>query len=704
MTEPGYSGTQAAKIVGITYRQLDYWARTDLIRPSLAEATGSGSRRRYSYRDLLELRVIKTLLDAGIRLESVREVFTYLRQHVTTDIASAHIVISGNQVVLCDGDELVDVLRQGQGVLNVLPLAGVKDDIDAQLVPLADDAAGDAPARRADADMSLERSPLDAVHRALGARMVPFGGWEMPLEYADGHDRRAPRLPRRRRRVRRVAPRHGARRRRRTRSTGCSGALTNDLGKIGPGRAQYTHLLDDADASVLDDIIVWWHPDDGDGDVFDVMPNASNTDRVRDAVGGDETTARAGRARRAGTGGARAPGDGVPRGRRRRSLPRRPRRRGRASPCTVAGTGYTGERGRRDRRPGRRRRRPVGRPSSAPAIAPAGLGARDTLRLEAGLPLHGHELGPGITPLQAGLGWVVAWGKPAFRGRGRAGGRARRPACAATSSASPPRVGGRRAPSCAVLVDGDVVGEVTSGNFSPVLGHGIALGFVPAGDRRRARRSTIDVRGTAAARHGRRRRRSSPSADAATAGRRSPSAGALPSSPVALLRRGLLRRRLLRRRGLLRRRLLGRRPSSAGARREPAPGRAPVRGRRRRPCGAGARRASRPGMRSAEQAAGLLGDLGERRHPPGEVVDDLHELAEVGRQRAQHRRVQRVGQPGRARARPGRSASASRFDSSSAIFTVRVICGSIARIGSSKSLSSRFTRCRRLVEVAPSSR
>jgi len=139
--DSGFSGTQAAKVVGITYRQLDYWARTDLIRPSLAEATGSGSRRRYSYRDLLELRVIKTLLDAGIRLESVREVFTYLRQHVTSDIAAAHIVISGNQVMLCDGDQLVDVLKRGQGVLNVLPLSGVKDDIDAQLVPLADDPA-----------------------------------------------------------------------------------------------------------------------------------------------------------------------------------------------------------------------------------------------------------------------------------------------------------------------------------------------------------------------------------------------------------------------------------------------------------------------------------------------------------------------------------------------------------------------------------
>ena len=138
MTEPGFSGTRAAKVVGITYRQLDYWARTDLLRPSLVEAAGSGSRRKYSYRDLLELRVIKTLLDAGIRLESVREVFSYLRQHVGTDIAAAHIVISGHQVALCDGDELVDVLRKGQGVLNVLPLAGVKDDIDAQLLPLGE--------------------------------------------------------------------------------------------------------------------------------------------------------------------------------------------------------------------------------------------------------------------------------------------------------------------------------------------------------------------------------------------------------------------------------------------------------------------------------------------------------------------------------------------------------------------------------------
>lgn len=136
MSEIGYSGTQAAKVVGITYRQLDYWARTDLIRPSLSDAAGSGSRRLYSYNDLVELRVIKTLLDAGIKLESVREVFRYLREHLAADIASAHLVISGTSVVLCQGDELIDVLNRGQGVLNVLSLRGLRNELDSELIPL----------------------------------------------------------------------------------------------------------------------------------------------------------------------------------------------------------------------------------------------------------------------------------------------------------------------------------------------------------------------------------------------------------------------------------------------------------------------------------------------------------------------------------------------------------------------------------------
>ena len=133
----GFSGTRAAKVVGITYRQLDYWARTDLIRPSLNDAAGSGSRRRYSYNDLLELKAIKKLLDAGIKLEQVRKVFEYLRKHVSTDIAAAHIVIDGSSVNLYDDGQLIDVLQRGQGVLNVLSMGGVKSELEADLAPSA---------------------------------------------------------------------------------------------------------------------------------------------------------------------------------------------------------------------------------------------------------------------------------------------------------------------------------------------------------------------------------------------------------------------------------------------------------------------------------------------------------------------------------------------------------------------------------------
>ncbi len=134
--EIGYSGTQTAKVVGISYRQLDYWARTDLIRPSLSDAKGSGSRRRYSYSDLLELKTIKKLLDAGIKLEQVRKVFEYLREKVAIDIAAAHIVIDGGSVNLYDGDELIDVLQNGQGVLNVLSMGGVRKELEDDLAPL----------------------------------------------------------------------------------------------------------------------------------------------------------------------------------------------------------------------------------------------------------------------------------------------------------------------------------------------------------------------------------------------------------------------------------------------------------------------------------------------------------------------------------------------------------------------------------------
>ncbi len=145
----GYSGTQTATVVGITYRQLDYWARTDLIRPSLSDASGSGSRRRYSYTDLLELKTIKKLLDAGIKLEQVRKVFDYLRQHVSTDIASAHLVIEGESVTVCTDGELIDVLKNGQGVLNmVFSMSGMKNELEADVADVAAEILEDEPFRR----------------------------------------------------------------------------------------------------------------------------------------------------------------------------------------------------------------------------------------------------------------------------------------------------------------------------------------------------------------------------------------------------------------------------------------------------------------------------------------------------------------------------------------------------------------------------
>ena len=165
---------------------------------------------------------------------------------------------------------------------------------------------------------------------------------------------------------------------------------------------------------MLDDIIVWWIEPTS---VFDVMPNASNTERVRSRDRG-ATTSRRERAIIAvqGPEARRAAGDGRAGGRGRRPVPRRAASRGTGTGCTVAGTGYTGEDGVELAVPAEAAVGCGGR-SSPRASTPAGLGARDTLRLEAALPLHGHELGPGITPLQAGLGWVVAWTKPTFRGR-----------------------------------------------------------------------------------------------------------------------------------------------------------------------------------------------------------------------------------------------------------------------------------------------
>lgn len=134
--EAGYRGPQVCAIVGITYRQLDYWARTNLLRPSISEARGSGSQRRYSYTDLVQLKVIKRLLDAGISLKSARRAIECLRD-LGDGPATANLVIDENRSVLAQtGEEIVDLLAGGQGVLNIVPLGSVVTELDAAITEL----------------------------------------------------------------------------------------------------------------------------------------------------------------------------------------------------------------------------------------------------------------------------------------------------------------------------------------------------------------------------------------------------------------------------------------------------------------------------------------------------------------------------------------------------------------------------------------
>ncbi len=319
----------------------------------------------------------------------------------------------------------------------------------------------------------MHHSPLDGRHRALGAKMVDFGGWEMPLSYPDG-----------------TLAEH-----RRCRSDavtfdvshlgmvvvegadafdGLQTTLTNDLRKIEPGRAQYTHILDPDDGSVSDDIILWWMAPER----FIVMPNASNTDGVLDVLGPDSRDVTAERVMLALQGprtrellGPVAPEAAAVRRFRVTEFTWR------GHTCVAAGTGYTGEDGVEISAP-LAAAEELWDAVIAAGFTPAGLAARDTLRLEAGLPLHGHELGPGITPLQAGLGWVIGWDKGPFRGREaleaeRDAGPARHLVGFRVEGRRPPRAGQR------VLVGDDPVGEVTSGNFSPSLETGIGFAFVP---------------------------------------------------------------------------------------------------------------------------------------------------------------------------------------------------------------------------------
>jgi aminomethyltransferase len=327
---------------------------------------------------------------------------------------------------------------------------------------------------------ALKRSPLHERHAALGAKFAEFGGWEMPLEYSG------------------VVAEHTAVRsavgvfdvshlgKATVRGAGAAdfvnACLTNDLGRIGPGQAQYT-LCCAEDGGVVDDLIAYLHDD---ADVF-LIPNAANTTEVvrrlaAAAPDGVTVTNQHDEYAVLAVQGTRSDevvsSIGLPVGHDYMSFQVADFQ---GTAVVVCRTGYTGERGYELVVPNDAAVAvwdallAAGEPYG---IVPAGLGARDTLRTEMGYPLHGQDISPSVTPVQARLGWAVGWKKESFWGH---------EALRAEKAAGPARLLrgllaiGRGIPRPHMNVlnsEGSTIGEVTSGTFSPSLKKGVALALV----------------------------------------------------------------------------------------------------------------------------------------------------------------------------------------------------------------------------------
>ena len=150
----GFSGKQTAEIVGITYRQLDYWARTSLVVPSIRGAAGSGSQRLYSFKDILVLKIVKRLLDTGISLQNIRVAVDHLRQRGVEDLARITLFSDGTTVYECtSAEEVVDLLQGGQGVFGIA-VSGAMRELTGTIA--------DFPGERADGAVS-ETSPEDEL-------------------------------------------------------------------------------------------------------------------------------------------------------------------------------------------------------------------------------------------------------------------------------------------------------------------------------------------------------------------------------------------------------------------------------------------------------------------------------------------------------------------------------------------------------------
>jgi DNA-binding transcriptional MerR regulator len=116
----GYRVPEVCKIAGISYRQLDYWARTGLVTPSVRDAGGSGTQRLYSFRDLLMLKIIKRFLDTGVSLQRIRKAVEYLREHLGDEPTGVTLMSDGHRIYACESpEEIIDLLQQGQGVFAI---------------------------------------------------------------------------------------------------------------------------------------------------------------------------------------------------------------------------------------------------------------------------------------------------------------------------------------------------------------------------------------------------------------------------------------------------------------------------------------------------------------------------------------------------------------------------------------------------------
>ena len=141
----GYRGAVAARAAGISYRQLDYWARTELVEPTVRGAAGSGSQRLYGFRDILVLKLVKRLLDTGISLQQIRTAVNQLREAGVNDLAQTTLMSDGASVYLCTtNDEVIDLVNRGQGVFGIA-VGKVLREVESSLVEL-DSVKGEDPA------------------------------------------------------------------------------------------------------------------------------------------------------------------------------------------------------------------------------------------------------------------------------------------------------------------------------------------------------------------------------------------------------------------------------------------------------------------------------------------------------------------------------------------------------------------------------